>query len=45
MENIIIVGAMANNFIKYKEYNIGKSKFEKNTENLIDEYYKPVKIV
>ena len=35
MDNIVIVGAMANNFIKYKKYNIGKSLFEKNTENLI----------
>ena len=36
MENIVIVGAMANNFIKYKKYNIGKSIFEKNTEYLIN---------
>ena len=35
MENIIIVGAMANNFIKYKGYNIGKSLFEANQEKLI----------
>ncbi len=35
METIIIVGAMANNFIKHKGYNIGKSLFEKNQENLI----------
>jgi phosphoglycerate kinase len=35
MDNIIIVGAMANNFIKYNKYNIGKSMYEKNTENLI----------
>jgi phosphoglycerate kinase len=35
MDNIIIAGAMANNFIKYKKYNIGKSFFEKNTESLI----------
>jgi len=35
METIIIVGAMANNFIKYKGYNIGKSLFEKNQENLL----------
>ena len=35
MENIIIVGAMANAFIKYNGYNIGKSKFEKNQEELI----------
>ncbi len=35
MEAIIVVGAMANNFIKYKGYNIGKSFFEKNQENLL----------
>jgi len=35
MQNIIIVGAMANTFIKYKGYNIGQSIFEKNQENLI----------
>ncbi len=35
MENVIIVGAMANNFIKYNGYNIGKSIFEKNQENLL----------
>ena len=35
MQTIIIVGAMANNFIKYKGHNIGKSLFEKNQENLI----------
>ena len=35
METVIVVGAMANNFIKYKGYNIGKSLFEKNQENLL----------
>jgi len=40
MDNIVIVGAMANNFIKYKKYNIGKSLFEKNTENLIKDVIK-----
>ena len=35
MQNIVIVGAMANNFIKYKGYNIGKSLFEKDQENLL----------
>jgi phosphoglycerate kinase len=40
MDNIMIVGAMANNFIKYKKYNIGKSLFEKNTENLIKDVVK-----
>jgi len=40
MDNIIIVGAMANNFMKYKKYNIGKSIFEKNTESLIENIIK-----
>ena len=35
METVIVVGAMANNFIKHKGYNIGKSLFEKNQENII----------
>jgi len=37
METIIIVGAMANNFIKHKGYNIGKSLFEKNQEKLLED--------
>jgi len=36
MQNIIIVGAMANTFLRYKGYNIGQSIFEKNQENLIE---------
>jgi len=40
MDNIVIVGAMANNFIKYKGYNIGKSIYEKNKENLIEDILK-----
>jgi phosphoglycerate kinase len=36
MQNIVIVGAMANVFIKHKGYNIGQSIFEKNQENLIE---------
>jgi len=36
MQSIVIVGAMANTFIKYKGYNIGHSIFEKNQENLIE---------
>ncbi len=35
MQTIVIVGAMANNFIKHKGYNIGKSLFEKDKENLL----------
>jgi len=44
MDTVIIVGAMANNFIKYNGYNIGKSLFEKNQENLIKSIIKQVKI-
>jgi len=36
MQSIVIVGAMANTFIKHKGYNIGQSIFEKNQENLIE---------
>ena len=35
MENVVIVGAMANNFIKHNGFNIGKSLFEKDKETLI----------
>ena len=40
IETIVIVGAMANNFIKYKGYNIGKSLFEKDQENLLKDIIK-----
>ena len=33
--NIIIVGAMANNFIAYNKHNVGKSLVEENSENII----------
>ncbi|MDB9760406.1 phosphoglycerate kinase [Pelagibacteraceae bacterium] len=33
--NIVIVGAMANNFLTYKKYEIGKSLKEENTENVV----------
>ncbi len=36
MQNIVIIGAMANTFLKYKGYNIGQSIFEKNQESLIE---------
>ena len=35
MQTIIIVGAMANNFIQHKGYKIGKSLFEKNQDKLL----------
>jgi len=40
MQTIVIVGAMANNFIKHKGYNIGKSLYEKNQENLLKDIIK-----
>ena len=40
MQTIVIVGAMANNFIKYKGHNIGKSLFEKDQENLLKDIIK-----
>jgi len=40
MDTMIMVGAMANNFIKYKGYKIGNSLFEKNQEDLLKEIIK-----
>ena len=37
--NIIIVGAMANNIFKYKNLKIGNSMYEKNIENIIQEIF------
>ena len=36
VNNIVIVGAMANNFLVYNGYKIGKSLIEKNTTEIID---------
>ena len=44
MQSIVIVGAMANNFIKYKGHNIGKSLFEKNQEDLLKDIIKKCEI-
>ena len=35
VSNIVIVGAMANNFLAYKKYEIGRSLREENTEDMI----------
>ncbi|MBA1338038.1 MAG: phosphoglycerate kinase [Pelagibacterales bacterium] len=35
VSNIVIVGAMANNFLTYKKYEIGKSLKEENTDEVI----------
>ena len=34
-DNIVIVGAMANNFIKFNGLNVGASLVEKNSENIV----------
>ena len=38
-DNIIIVGGMANNIIKYKGHKIGKSLQEENSSSIIDEIF------
>ena len=38
-DNIILVGGMANNIVKYKGFNIGKSIYEKNSENIINKIF------
>ena len=42
-DNIVVVGAMANNFLKYNNHNIGKSVFEKNSELVVKEIYDSAK--
>ena len=34
-DNLVIVGAMANNFIKFKGINVGKSLIEEGSENIV----------
>ncbi len=41
-DNIVIVGAMANNILKYKGYNIGASLFEKNSKKVIEEIFSEI---
>ncbi len=43
VDNIIIVGAMANNFLVYKNLKVGKSLVEKNTKEIIERIYKRAK--
>ncbi|MDC0518493.1 phosphoglycerate kinase [Candidatus Pelagibacter sp.] len=38
-DNIVIVGGMANNILKYKGHNIGKSIQEKNCDQIIEEIF------
>ena len=43
INNLIIVGAMANNFLIYKNFKIGKSLIEDNTKEIIEKIYDNVK--
>ena len=40
VNNLVIVGAMANNFFVYKNFEIGKSLIEKDTKEIIKAIYK-----
>jgi len=42
-DNIIIVGGMANNILKFKGYPIGKSIREENSETIVNEIFKAAK--
>ena len=43
INNLIIVGAMANNFLVYKNLKVGKSLIENNTKEIIKEIYEQAK--
>jgi len=43
VNNIVIVGAMANNFLAHKGYEVGKSLIEKNSEGIIKKIYAEAK--
>ncbi len=38
-DNIIFVGGMANNILKFKKYQIGKSIYEKNVDQIVSEIF------
>tara|TARA_B100000886_G_scaffold32140_1_gene20059 strand:+ start:2047 stop:3237 length:1191 start_codon:yes stop_codon:yes gene_type:complete len=40
INNLIIVGAMANNFFVYKNFKVGKSLIEQNTKKIVQDIYK-----
>ena len=44
VNNLIIVGAMANNFFLYKNFKIGKSLIEENTNKVIKDIYKKAEL-
>tara|TARA_B100000401_G_scaffold431205_1_gene366950 strand:+ start:791 stop:1981 length:1191 start_codon:yes stop_codon:yes gene_type:complete len=43
VNSVIIVGAMANNFLSYEGLNVGKSLTEKDTKSIIDRIYNQAK--
>ncbi len=43
VNNLIVVGAMANNFLVYKNFKVGKSLIEKDTKKIIENIYKKAK--
>ena len=44
VNNLVIVGAMANNFFLYKNLKIGKSLIEENTNKVIEDIYKKAEL-
>ncbi len=44
VNNLIIVGAMANNFLIHKNFKVGKSLIEENTKEIIEDIYKKAKL-
>ncbi|MBH00611.1 MAG: phosphoglycerate kinase [Candidatus Pelagibacter sp.] len=43
LDSLIIVGGMANNFIKYNNFNVGKSLIEKESGEIVNRIYKKAK--
>ena len=43
VDNLVIIGAMANNFLTYKGIDVGKSLVENGTEKIISNIYKEAK--
>ncbi len=43
VNNIVIVGAMANNFLTFKGFKVGKSLIEKKSKEIIDDIYDKAK--
>ena len=43
VNNLVIVGAMANNFFVYKNLKVGKSLIERNTKEIIENIYEKAK--